>query len=75
MKALPDGTIVIEDGTNYGGAVACSEDRRKLHLDLWVLQGESWCTVSGSGVTLDRASALKLVPVLQAFLAPAPEQR
>jgi hypothetical protein len=75
MKGAPDPATIIEGGPNYCWAATRSEDRLKLHIDLWVLQGDSWSTVAGSGFSLDRSSAQKLCPILDAFLAPAPERR
>ena len=75
MKGPPDSPAVIEGGHNYCWAATLSDDRNKLHVDLWVLQGDAWVTVAGSGFGLDRVSAQKLFPILQAFLAPAPESR
>ena len=73
MKGPPDSAAVIEGGPNYCWAAILSDDGNKLHVDLWVLQGDAWNTVSGSGFGLDRASAQKLFPILQAFLASTSE--
>lgn len=75
MSAAPDPETVIEGGSNYCWAATRSEDQRQLHIELWVLQGDSWSTVAAGGFSLDRASAQKLFPILQAFLAPASERR
>lgn len=74
MKGPPDSATVIEGGHNYYWAATLSDDRNKLHVELWVLQGDAWDTVSGSGFSLDRVSAQKLFPLLQAFLASTSEK-
>lgn len=74
MKGPPDSTAVIEGSHNYCWAATLSDDRNKLYIDLWVLQWNSWDTVSGSGVGLDRVAAQKLLPILQAFLASTSEE-
>lgn len=73
MKGPPDSAAIIEGGPNYCWAATLSDDQNKIYVELWVLQGDSWGTVSGSGLGLDRVAAQKLLPILQAFLAPAPE--
>ena len=74
MKGPPDSTAIIEGGPNYCWAATLSDDRNKLHIELWVLQGDAWGTVSGSGFSLDRVSAQKLFPLLQDFLASTSER-
>ena len=74
MKGPPDSSAVIEGSHNYCWAATLSDDRNRLHVDLWVLQGGSWDTVAGSGFSLDRVSAQKLFPILQAFLASTSEE-
>ena len=74
MKGPPDSAAIIEGGHNYCWAATLSDDQNKLHVELWVLKDDAWNTVSGSGFSLDRVSAQKLFPLLQAFLASTSEK-
>lgn len=61
---------VIEASNNYCWAVTHnSAEDRWLHVELWVLESTGWKAVASSGFSFDRASARRLLPIVQEFLA------
>jgi len=78
MTTAPDNVTVLHSGHNYCWAATPSEDQSALLIDLWVFdapcaRGE-WATVVGAGFRLDRDGAQDFLPLLQSFLANAPER-
>jgi hypothetical protein len=80
IPPAPDNVLPIQSGHNYCWGVTLSDDPRRMHIELWVQAWRlspsdrgQWSCVAGTGFSLDLASATKLLPILQAFLASAPE--
>ena len=60
---------IIEASKNHCWAVTRTDDTSHLYVELWVLEGRGWQAVASSGFGFDRASAQRLLPIVQAFLA------
>lgn len=64
---------VIEAGKKHCWAVTRRDDNLWLYVELWVLEGRGWQAVASSGFSFDRATAQRLLPIVQDFLARTPE--